>query len=133
MEIWLAILFSICLAAVIKALFHFHFLSRGQRRNNLPPGPANFPTIGNFLWVGKSFLEIGLALRNLHQKLGPMVTLHIGPHPVIFVTDHSLIHQALVQNGAVFADRPPASATDKILDQQQSTDHQHCSLWTNLA
>ncbi|GLT95285.1 hypothetical protein SLE2022_129770 [Rubroshorea leprosula] len=96
MEIWLAILFSLCLAAVIKALLHFYFLFRGPHRN-LPPGPATFPSVGNFLWVGKSFLKIELALRNLHQKFGPMVTLHIGPHPVIFVTGHSLIHQALVQ------------------------------------
>ncbi|GLT95289.1 hypothetical protein SLE2022_129810 [Rubroshorea leprosula] len=120
MEIWLAILCSFCIAAVIKALFHFHFPYRGPRQN-LPPGPATFPIVGNFLWIGKTFLEIELALRNLHQKLGPMITLHIGPHPAIFVTDRSLIHQALVQNGAVFADRPPALATDKILSSNQHT------------
>lgn len=29
----------------------------------------------------------------------------IGPHPAIFISDRFLIHQALVQNGAVLADR----------------------------
>ncbi|GLT59777.1 hypothetical protein SLA2020_325770 [Shorea laevis] len=131
MEIWLAILFSICLAAVIRALLHFHFLSRGPYRN-LPPGPASFPIIGNFLWIGKSFLEIELALRNLHQKFGPMVTLHIGPHPAIFVTDHSLIHQALLQKWSCLW-RLACSLCHRQDSQQQSTDHQHCSLRNNLA
>ncbi|XWS42830.1 hypothetical protein CRYUN_Cryun16bG0048100 [Craigia yunnanensis] len=43
-----------------------------------------------------------------------MVTLHIGSYPAIFVCDHSLAHQALVQKGALFADRHSSVSTGKI-------------------
>ncbi|PPD97455.1 hypothetical protein GOBAR_DD05521 [Gossypium barbadense] len=44
---------------------------------------------------------------SLHAKLGPIITLHFGSRPAIFIADRFLSHQALVQNGAIFADRPP--------------------------
>ncbi|WZY72881.1 hypothetical protein YC2023_005121 [Brassica napus] len=39
--------------------------------------------------------------------------------PAIFVANGSLAHQALVLNGAVFADRPPAAPTSKITSSNQ--------------
>ncbi|KAJ6775003.1 CYTOCHROME P450 [Salix purpurea] len=48
-----------------------------------------------------------------------MVTLRIGTRPVIFIADRTLAHQALIQNGAVYADRPPAFATAKITTSNQ--------------
>ncbi|MBA0824672.1 hypothetical protein Goarm_021325, partial [Gossypium armourianum] len=48
-----------------------------------------------------------------------MVTLYIGPRPSIFVSDHSLAHQALVQSGSLFSDRPKALPTSKIMSSNQ--------------
>ena len=42
-----------------------------------------------------------------------MVTLHVTSHLAIFVSDCSLAHQALVENGSVFADRPPGLTIGK--------------------
>ncbi|XWS42828.1 hypothetical protein CRYUN_Cryun16bG0047900 [Craigia yunnanensis] len=90
-----------------------------QLPHTLPPGPSTFLIIGNILWLCKSFLQIELILRNLHLKLGPMVTLHIGPRPSIFVFDCSLTHQALVQYDSLFSNRPKALPTRKIMNRNQ--------------
>ncbi|KAJ4848674.1 hypothetical protein Tsubulata_041441, partial [Turnera subulata] len=54
-------------------------------------------------------------LRPLHAKLGPIVTLRIGPRPAIFIADRSLAHQALVQKGA-----PPATIL-RVISTDQHT------------
>lgn len=48
-----------------------------------------------------------------------MVTLNILSRPAIFIFDHSLAHQALVQNGALFADRPQPPTVGKIVSVNQ--------------
>ncbi|KAL0730482.1 hypothetical protein Bca4012_026575 [Brassica carinata] len=58
-------------------------------------------------------------LRSVHHRLGPIITLCITSRPAIFVADRSLAHQALVSNGAVFADRPPAAPISKIVSSNQ--------------
>ncbi|XWS58688.1 hypothetical protein CRYUN_Cryun08bG0056300 [Craigia yunnanensis] len=50
-----------------------------------------------------------------------MVTLRIGSYPAIFVCDHSLTHQVLVQKGDVFADRPSHVSTGKIDSNNKHT------------
>ncbi|OAY41804.1 cytochrome P450 89A2 [Manihot esculenta] len=117
METWFLILITISTAALLKALFNLVFSSTNSHR--LPPGPFNFPIIGNILWLRKSFADIESIVRSLHKNLGPMVTLHIGSSPTIFIGDRSLAHQALVQNGAVFANRPEPTATVKIITNNQ--------------
>ncbi|XP_061999961.1 cytochrome P450 89A2-like [Rosa rugosa] len=87
--------------------------------NKLPPGPVAIPIISSLLWLRQSPYEMELALRKLHGQYGPIFTLNLGSRPKIFVGSSSLAHQALVQSGAVFADRPPALATDKIITSNQ--------------
>ncbi|WCJ27744.1 Cytochrome P450 superfamily protein [Euphorbia peplus] len=116
MEIWFIILVSISISALLKLLLTL--ISPSQ--TPLPPGPRILPVIGNIQWMKKSRFELVLNLRSLHKKLGPIITLRIGSRPSIFVADHSLTHQALVQNGSVFSTRPVATATTKI-----STSNQH--------
>ncbi|KAJ9678331.1 hypothetical protein PVL29_020485 [Vitis rotundifolia] len=115
METWVfPIIISLCVAALLKSLYDFVF-----PKLNLPPGPTTVPFVGNLLWLLKSFSELEPILRNLHTKYGPIVTLQIGSRPAIFVSANSLAHQALVQNGAVFANRPRALPTNKILSSNQ--------------
>jgi cytochrome P450 len=116
MEIWLLVLISLSLCAFLKALFNHVFLSQ---THNLPPAPFTFPVIGNILWIRKSTFELERAIRSLNQKLGPMVTLHMGSRPAIFIADRSLAYIALIQKGAVFANRPPAPATSRVLGSNQ--------------
>ncbi|CAK7333753.1 unnamed protein product [Dovyalis caffra] len=116
MEVWLLILLSLSLSVFLKVLFNLVSLSN---THNLPPGPLTFPVIGNILWLTKSASELVRVIRSLNQKLGPVVTLHIGSRPSIFIADRSLAYQALIQNGAVFGDRPPALATSRLLSCNQ--------------
>ncbi|CBI26442.3 unnamed protein product, partial [Vitis vinifera] len=109
METWLFIIISLCVAAFLKSLYDFFF-----PKLNLPPGPTRVPLIGNFLLFRKSLVDFEPVIRNLHSKYGPILTVHFGSRPVIFVSSDSLSHQALVQKGAVFADRTEALPISKI-------------------
>ncbi|XP_012470102.1 cytochrome P450 89A2 [Gossypium raimondii] len=119
METWFFILLiAVSISLILKAFFNL-FSPPKKLTHTLPPGPSTFPIIGNFLWLRKSFFEIEPILRNLRKKYGSMVTLYIGPRPSIFVSDHSLAHQALVQSGSLFSDRPKALPTSKIMSSNQ--------------
>ncbi|XP_002524037.2 cytochrome P450 89A2 [Ricinus communis] len=111
METWFIIIISLLISALIKALFSIFFQSK---KHSLPPNPVNFPIIRNILWFRKSFSELEPIIRSFHKDIGPIITLHIGFYPNIFIADHSLAHQALVQNGAIFADRPRALAANNV-------------------
>ncbi|CAL1393097.1 unnamed protein product [Linum trigynum] len=89
--------------------------------NKLPPGPFSIPIIGTFLWVlrSKGFSDLEPPLRKLRSKYGSIVKIRIFSRPAIFISSHSLAHQALVQDGAVFADRPPAPPVTKIVSTNQ--------------
>ncbi|KAG5252093.1 hypothetical protein OIU78_011126 [Salix suchowensis] len=116
METWFMILVSLCLCALLQSLFT---RLKPTNRHSLPPGPTAIPILSSLSWLLKSFSELEPILRSLRAKYGPVVTLHIGSRPAIFIATHSLAHQALVQNGAVFADRPPAFAISRVISSNQ--------------
>ncbi|KAJ7976989.1 putative Cytochrome P450 [Quillaja saponaria] len=113
-SVWFIVVVSLCLAISLKA-----FLNLVSHSHPLPPGPFNLPIISSLVWLRKPFFEIELILRRLHAKHGPIVTLHIGSLPSIFIADRNLAHHALIQNGAIFSDRPKATATSKIFNSNQ--------------
>ncbi|CAK7336712.1 unnamed protein product [Dovyalis caffra] len=123
MDILLLILFSLSIFAFLKSLssLFFSYTNEPKTQNQLPPGPPTFPIIGNVFWLHKSFSEFESYIRSLHAKFGPIITIHFGSRPAIFVADPSLAYKALIQNGAAFADRPTAIATGRILDKNQNT------------
>ncbi|XP_030477085.2 cytochrome P450 89A2-like [Syzygium oleosum] len=118
MDLWFLVLVTLSVAALLRATVNL-LSSPAGRRKSLPPGPLAFPFVGNFLWLRKSLSEIEPVLRSLHARHGHMVTLHIGPRPAVFVSSPALAHQALVHRGAVFADRPPPLAADRVLSANQ--------------
>ncbi|KAM7263210.1 hypothetical protein ACFE04_000893 [Oxalis oulophora] len=117
MELWFLICISLCTAAIVKSLVSLLFAAR--KPLNLPPGPHTIPIISNLQWLGKTSFELEPILKSLHVKLGPVVTLFMGNSPVIFIADPKIAHQALVENGSIFADRPPARGTIKLISSNQ--------------
>ncbi|CAN1246469.1 Cytochrome P450 89A2 [Linum grandiflorum] len=109
------ILVSLSIAFLLKSFINLLF-SSSTGRLSLPPGPAGLPFVGNLLLI-RSGLEP--LLHSLHAEYGPTVTLRIGSQLAIFVADRATAHRALVQNGAVFADRPPASPVSRIHSSDQ--------------
>ncbi|XP_010443949.1 PREDICTED: cytochrome P450 89A2-like [Camelina sativa] len=87
----------------------------------LPPNPNLFPILGPFQWLRKGLGGLNSYLRSIHHRLGPIISLRIFSVPAVFVSDRSLTHKALVLNGAVFSDRPPALPTGKIITSNQHT------------
>ncbi|KAE8077536.1 hypothetical protein FH972_016093 [Carpinus fangiana] len=116
MEAWFLILISLCISVLLNRLI---VAKKSSKTQQLPPGPFTVPILGGISWLRKSFSELEPIIRNLHARYGPMVTLRIGKRPAIFVANRDLAHKALVQNGAVFADRPPALPTSKIISSNQ--------------
>ncbi|KAI6694711.1 hypothetical protein NL676_022421 [Syzygium grande] len=117
MDLWFVVVVALSVAALLRAAVNL--LSSASKRKSLPPGPLTFPVIGNFLWLCKSFSELEPILRSLHTRHGPMVTLHVGPRPAVFVSSRALALEALVHRGAVFADRPPPPATMRVISANQ--------------
>ncbi|CAJ1939636.1 unnamed protein product [Sphenostylis stenocarpa] len=115
MEPWFFLLLSLSVCVLIRRIF---FSLHTKTTTATPPGPLHIPIISNILWLTKSF-QIESILRTLHDKYGPILTLHIGTSPVVFIRDRYLAHQALVQNGSLFSDRPKALAAAKIITSDQ--------------
>ncbi|KAM3729493.1 hypothetical protein ACB098_12G016700 [Castanea mollissima] len=122
METWfIIVMISLCISALLKSLLNLTTTTNNKvsENNKLPPGPYTIPIIGNFLWLRKPFSELERIIPKLHAKYGPIFTIYIGFRPAIFVANRSFAHKALVQNGAVFADRPTPPPTDAVISSNQ--------------
>ncbi|KAH7848189.1 hypothetical protein Vadar_034796 [Vaccinium darrowii] len=119
MEIFFLLFASLCICISLHSLLNLF-----RTKLKLPPSPPTIPFLGNLLWLLKSsqdFSNLEPTLRRLRAKYGPIVTLHIGSRPSIFITSHGAAHRALVQNAAVFASRPPALEATKVFFSNQHT------------
>ncbi|XP_074275309.1 cytochrome P450 89A2-like [Silene latifolia] len=114
MEIWFMIIVTASIAALLNA-----FISLSKPNSNLPPGPRSVPILSTILWLRKSSFQTEQTLRKLRSKFGPIVTIHVGSRPLIFISDGTLAHQALIQLGPIFADRPKQPLTGKIMSSNQ--------------
>uniref|UniRef100_A0A7N0RFL6 Cytochrome P450 n=1 Tax=Kalanchoe fedtschenkoi TaxID=63787 RepID=A0A7N0RFL6_KALFE len=123
MEVWFVVTVTLCICFLLRSfLALFSSKTRGGGRGgglSLPPGPPSFPIITALSWMRKSFSQIEPIMRSLHRKYGPVVAVRVGSRVSVFVSDRSLAHKALVQNGAVFSDRPPAPPASKVVTANQ--------------
>jgi cytochrome P450 len=115
METWLVITF-LCLifSLILKFIRNLVF-----PQSPLPPGPPKVPIIGTFTLLQQYFKDPKTLLQNLHAKYGPIFTLQMGSHTDIFIANRFLAHQALIQKSTIFADRPKALPTKKIISSDQ--------------
>ncbi|XP_044970987.1 cytochrome P450 89A2-like [Hordeum vulgare subsp. vulgare] len=88
----------------------------------LPPSPPAVPVLGPLLWLWRARSRLEPAIRDLHRRHGPVLTLgFLSPRPAVFVSGRRVAHRALVQRGHAFASRPPAIAPFVILTSAQRT------------
>lgn len=78
----------------------------GRRPRNLPPGPPGWPLVGNLFQVILQRRTFNLIVRDLRAIYGPIFSMKMGQRTLVIITSSELMHEALVQNGAVFASRP---------------------------
>ncbi|KAL1201437.1 Cytochrome P450 77A4 [Cardamine amara subsp. amara] len=112
------------LLAIIVSCFVVIFTrwnSKTKKRLNLPPGPPGWPVVGNlfqFARSGKPFFEYAEELKITY---GPIFTLRMGTRTMIILSDASLVHEALIQRGALFASRPAENPTRTIFSCNKFT------------
>ncbi|KAJ0042273.1 hypothetical protein Pint_19425 [Pistacia integerrima] len=118
-NICIVILIPLCVCLLISFIFSRFFSSKTRNTRKLPPGPPTLHLIANFLWHRKSFFELGKIVSDLRKRYGPIITIKIGSEPTIFITNNTLAYQALVLNGAIFADRPKTTFADRLFPNKR--------------
>ncbi|XP_058106348.1 cytochrome P450 89A2-like [Magnolia sinica] len=101
------LLLSFSFFACITLKILFRFLEEMMNRKKLPPGPMPLPVIGNLHQIGIG--EIEPHLKKLHDKYGPMITIHQGAERHVFIAGHDIAHQTLIKNGLAFGHRLPSA------------------------
>ncbi|XP_008583348.1 PREDICTED: cytochrome P450 1B1 [Galeopterus variegatus] len=94
------------LLSVLAAVHMGQWLLRQRRRQrgSAPPGPFQWPLIGNAAAVGQA---AHLSFARLARRYGDVFQIRLGNCPVVVLNGERAIHQALVQQSTAFADRPP--------------------------
>ncbi|MBN3290244.1 CP2BJ protein, partial [Polypterus senegalus] len=98
---------TLVLSAMVLGLLLLLFQEHSSRYQRMPPGPTPLPLIGNMLQLNsKAFHE---SFMELKEKYGPVMTVHLGPMPLVVLVGFEAVHEALVQQADVFAGRavPP--------------------------
>ncbi|XP_022376210.1 cytochrome P450 1B1-like [Enhydra lutris kenyoni] len=93
------------LLSVLAAVHVGQWLLRRRRRQpgSAPPGPFAWPLIGNAAAIGPA---PHLSFARLARRYGDVFQIRLGNCPVVVLNGERAIRQALVQQGAAFADRP---------------------------
>ncbi|XP_045835569.1 cytochrome P450 1B1 [Meles meles] len=93
------------LLSVLAAVHVGQWLLRQRRRQpgSAPPGPFAWPLIGNAAAMGPA---PHLSFARLARRYGDVFQIRLGNCRVVVLNGERAIRQALVQQGAAFADRP---------------------------
>lgn len=104
---------SLCFLLFLCPLFLFRFRrSISSQSPNLPPSPPKLPILGNLHQLGTL---VHHSFRDLSQKYGPIVLLHMGSAPVLVVSSAEMAKEILKNQDIVFANRPFTTAAKILL------------------
>ncbi|KAJ6919650.1 hypothetical protein NC651_013561 [Populus alba x Populus x berolinensis] len=70
-------------------------LQTRKKRRNLPPSPPAIPFIGHLHLLRQ---PIHRSLENLSKKYGPIISLRLGPRPVVVVSSPSAVEECFTKN-----------------------------------
>ncbi|XP_072287207.1 cytochrome P450 2G1-like isoform X3 [Pyxicephalus adspersus] len=96
---------SIITLLIIAATLLIYLLIwwRGNKLNNLPPGPKPLPFLGNILHLSTS--ELPQSLIKLSKTYGPVYTLYLLNRRTIMLVGYDAIKEALLDHSDVFSER----------------------------
>ncbi|XP_010032100.2 cytochrome P450 77A3 [Eucalyptus grandis] len=102
------------LAVLVSGVIFFFSRKAGGKGLNLPPGPPGWPIVGNLFQVARSGKPFFMYVEDLRPKYGPIFTLRMGTRTMIILADAKLIHEALIERGALFMTRPRENPTRAV-------------------
>ncbi|XP_009560911.2 cytochrome P450 2C5 [Cuculus canorus] len=83
-----------------------------KKRNQLPPGPAPWPIVGN-LWQ-KDVLPLYKTYEKLSSTYGPIFTVWLGLKPAVVLCGYKVVKDALVGHSEEFGGRPEIPLLTKL-------------------
>ncbi|CAH8306916.1 unnamed protein product [Eruca vesicaria subsp. sativa] len=95
--------------------------SKTKKRLNLPPGPPGWPVVGNLFQFARSKKQFFEYAEDLKKTYGPIFTIRMGTRTMIILSDATLVHEALIQRGSLFATRPAENPTRTIFSCNKFT------------
>ncbi|NXL96168.1 CP2CT protein, partial [Alectura lathami] len=86
----------VCLVSIVK-------WRNNSGKGKMPEGPAPLPVLGNILEVKPKNLP--QTLEKLSEKYGPVFSVHLGSRPVVVLSGHEVVKEALIDHADLFAAR----------------------------
>jgi len=71
-------------------------------------------------------------VKKFHERYGPIFTVWLGSRPLVIIAARELAHEALIQKGSIFADRPPVLGKQKNFTCNQISSAAYGPLWRSL-
>ncbi|KAJ6338068.1 hypothetical protein OIU76_007697 [Salix suchowensis] len=122
MEYPFLLLLISCTWACLHLLIASIQLRRKSTRTVLPPGPRQFPIIGNILALGD---KPHRTLAHLSRTYGPLMTLKLGTITTIVVSSPDIAKEALQKHDQAFSSRTVPDA----LHVQHYNFHKNTMIW----
>ncbi|GMN56909.1 hypothetical protein TIFTF001_026025 [Ficus carica] len=94
---------------ILPLLFLFILSSRSHLKSNFPPSPPRLPVIGNIHQLGTL---VHRSLRDLSEKYGPLMLLHLGQVPTLVVSSPEILQEIVKSHDIAFSNRPKTTAAN---------------------